>query len=345
MMRREMFSIVLGALLAALPASSNFQLHNYSVGAGGAATSSSTNFGVNGTAGEQSSVTVSSSNFADNGGNNGAQQANVPIVTITNPSNYYNKLKIVIDSQNNPTDATFAVAISTDNFTTTNYVKSDSTVGSTLVYPGDYRTLASWGGGGGALVIGLTAHTTYYVKAKAIQGKYSESAYGPVSNVATANPQLTFSLSTSSQPSPPFSIAVGILLAGTVVTAPDTANVAMTTNGEQGGSVYIADSNAALTSVAIPSATIPSSTADLTAASHGYGAQVASATQLTSTSPYNGASNNVGILSSTIRQILGAVAPVTAGSATISIMAKAASSDAAAPDYKDILTLIAAASF
>jgi hypothetical protein len=342
--------MVIGMVLAALPSSSSYKLHNYGFGNGGTAGSSSSSYSLNGTAGEQSRVKAGSTNDANLGGNNSAQQANVPIITITNPSSYYNKLKIVIDTQNNPSDTLFAVAISTDNFTTTQFVKSDNTVTSSLTYPTDYRTFASWGSGAGTLVIGLASSTTYYVKAKAMQGKYTETGYGPVSSVATASPQLSFALTTSSQPSPPFSINFGSLLAATVTNAPDTINLALSTNGEQGGTVYLSDTNSGLKSTVYPSAAIASASADLASAQRGFGAQVTSATQssggpFAALSPYNGASANVGITSTTIRQILASTAPVTSGAATILLKAKAAATDAAATDYSDKVTLLAAASF
>ncbi len=331
-------------LLASLPASNNYKLNNYGFGSGGTAGSASTTYKLNGTAGEQSNIKVNSGNFATGSGNNGTQQANVPTIAITNPNNSYNSLLIVIGIQNNPSDATFAVAISTDSFTTTNYVKSDNTVGSSLALA-DYRTYAGWGSGSGTTVIGLTPHTLYSVKAKAMQGNFTETGYGPVASVSTADPQLTFSLSTSTQPSPPFSVAIGLLLAGTVVTAPSTINIAITTNGSQGAKVYISDSNSGLKSTAYPSATIASASTDLSSAGNGYGVQVSSASQVAALSPYNVATSNVGIISSAIRQILNSSGPTTAGTATITIKAKAASSDTAAPDYTDVMTFLAAGSF
>lgn len=331
-------------LLAALPTSSNYKLNNYDFGSGGTAGSSSTNYKVNATTGEQSSVKTNSTNYATGSGNNGTQQSNVPTISITNISNNYNKLTIVIGPQNNPTDTLFAVAISTDNFSTTQYVKSDNTIGSTLVLA-DYRTYASWGSGTGTVLSGLAPFTTYYVKAKAMQGNFTETGYGPVASAATATPQLSFSLSTTSQPSPPFSINIGLLLAGTVVTAPDTINIAISTNGDQGASVYISDSNSGLKSTVYPTASIASATANLAAAGNGYGAQISSVNQVTSVSPYNGTLSSVGIISTSIRQLLNSTGPITAGTASITLKAKAATSDTAAPDYSDVLTFLAAGSF
>lgn len=335
--------------LAAMPASNSFQLHNYGFGNGGTAGSSSATYSVNGLAGEQANGTDSGATIKVQTGNNGTQQANVPTITLTNSANYYNKLLLVIGPQANPTDATFAVAISTDNFATTNYVKSDGTVGASLV-TSDYRNFASWGSGSGAFVIGLTANTSYTVKAKAFHKSYTETGYGPTVSAATVNPQLSFSLSTTSQPTGPFTINLGRLIAASVVTATDSINIGISTNGEQGGAVYISDTNAGLKSTSNPSATIASATADLAVAAKGFGVQVTTASQtsggpLASLSPYNGATANVGIIGATIRQLLSTSVPVTTGTATLAIKGKATAQDVAANDYTDTLTLLASGSF
>src|SRR5258708_6903321 len=108
-------------LMASLPASTNYQLNSYGVGTGGTANSSSTNYRINGLSGEQAG-SASGSNYKVGAGENYLKQANIPILTLTNGNNWYDKLKLVLDPQNNPTDAKFVVAISTDGFTTTKYV-------------------------------------------------------------------------------------------------------------------------------------------------------------------------------------------------------------------------------
>lgn len=107
------------------------------------------------------------------------QQANVPPApAFSNPGNYYNKLRLVIAIGNNPSDATFSVAISSDDRVTTNYVQSDHAIGTALGNE-DRQTYVLWGGGSGFDVIGLASNTTYRVKVKAMQGKFTEAGYGP----------------------------------------------------------------------------------------------------------------------------------------------------------------------
>ena len=151
-------------LFAAQPATSNYTLQNYGFGNGGGTTGTG-NYSIEGIAGEVSGQDTSTANYGLGSGLLEAQQANVPIVTLSNPGNYSNKLLVVVDPQSNPSDALFMIAISTDNFTTTNYVQSDGTVGATLGFE-DYQTYAAWGSGSGSEIIGLAGNTTYQVKAR-----------------------------------------------------------------------------------------------------------------------------------------------------------------------------------
>ena len=335
-------------MLAAMPASSTYKLNNYTFGSGGTAGSTSTTYGVNGTVGEQSTLQVTGSAYKAQPGDNYTQNAAVPIVTITNPATYYNKLLVTIDTQGNPTDTIYAIAISTDNFTTTNYVKSDNTVTGSLTYPTDYRTYSSWGSGSGTLVIGLTPGTTYYVKAKAMRGSYTESAYGPVSSVGTNNAILTLGITTVGEAVPPFNVGFGTLNIGAANAGDDQINLVFTTNATAGGDIYIVGSNGSLHSTRT-NGDITSLTADLTAV-NGYGAQGTSATQVsggpfTRVSPFNNSGNNVGIVGTTYTRIFTSANPVTTGSGSIIFIANPSNVTPAATDYAETITLTASGSF
>src|SRR5258708_9535614 len=83
-------------VFAALPSSSNFKLQEYSFGSG-TTNSSSTNFQVNGVAGEVEFENPSSTHFKAGSGLTFMQTSNVPAApTVTNPSKYCTKLQIVI---------------------------------------------------------------------------------------------------------------------------------------------------------------------------------------------------------------------------------------------------------
>lgn len=331
------------AFFAALPATSNYQLNSYGFGSGGVANSTSSNYALEGISGEVAGQTSLTATYSAKPGFIETQQAYVPKVSAFDNGSgaYYNKLHFVIDQQNNPSDAQYALSISTDNFVSdTRYVKSDLTVGATLALT-DYQTYSAWGGASGANVIGLLPNTTYYLKIKATQGKFTESGYGPTTSAATVNPSLSFSISTNS-------LALGSLLAGTVVDAPTTIDITFATNAASGGDVYINGLNSGLFSIKT-SSTIASASADLTPASRGFGARVtttgASSGTFSSVSPYNGAANNVGITDTTIRRIMTASAPVVGGTGSVLIKAKSASTDPASNDYSETLTMLASASF
>lgn len=338
--------------LFVFPASTNYQLKDFSFGGGGEENMASGSYALDGISGEQSSSAASSPSYVVTSGLLPTQQANVPPApAFTNPNNYYNKLKIILNTGGNPTDTKFAIAISTDNFVTTNYIQSDNTVGAVLGSE-DYQTYAAWGGGSGFLVIGLTPSTTYKVKVKAMQGKFTETGYGPVATVATVSPQLSFDIdisATDSDTNPPFTISFSSLTAGTVFDSPEKIWVDFETNGESGGRVYIYGQNGGLLS-AEKTATISSVSGDLASLGIGFGAQGSTATQgsggpLTIASPYNGSSQVVGVIDTSIRDIFTTTAPIVAGRASLTLKAKSNAITPASADYSEQITMIASGSF
>jgi predicted secreted protein len=339
--------------LAALPSTTNYQLNSYGFGSGGTANSGTSNYSLEGITGEISGQTASTATYQTKPGYTETQQANVPKVTITNPSNYYDKLKFVIDQQNNPTDAKYALQVSTSsNFSSgINYVKSDHTIGATLTLT-DYQTYSLWGSGTGTTIIGLSANTTYYIRAKATQGQFTESAYGPSSNAATVGQQISFcTYSTSGSCGGSNSVSLGALVAGNISNSSTNIGVNFATNANSGGNVYIYSSHGALVSTVAPGSPITSATtANLGADPQGFGAQIASVSQssggpLNKVAPYDGSANSIGILSTNINTVLSASSSLVGGTAAIQLKAKPSATTAAAPDYAEVLTLIAAAAF
>lgn len=335
-------------LLAAAPTSTNYILKTYDVNSGGA-NGTSTNYQLNGATGSQSTTTQTSTNYGNLSGENGGVNANVPpAATFTNPSSYYNRLQLVINTGSNPSDTKYLIAISTDNFATTNYVQSDNTVGSSQAIA-NYRTYVSYGGASGFLVVGLSPSTTYKVKVKALQGNFSGSALGPEASAATVAPSLTFSVTTTLTATPPFPIAFTSLTPGSVVSGTADVVIGLTSNALGGGAVYLRGANSGLLS-SLASNTISSATADLALASTGYGAQVTSTSQVSggpiaSVSPFNGASDNVGVINTSLQSVLTSPAAVTTGSANVRLKAKASTITPAATDYADVVTFITAMTF
>lgn len=333
------------------PTSTNYQLLDYGLGSGGIATSSSTNFMLQGISGEIEFASPSSSNYILGPGLTYTLEPNVPAApAFTNPSNYYDKLNLIIDNGGNSSDTTFVIQIASNsaNFSqNVYYVQADDTLGTTPVW----QTYTLWGGAGGMTLIGLYPGTTYYVRVAAKRGTFQQGQYSAISNASTINPTFTFNLQTTSQSTPPFSIAIGQLNAGSVTTSPDKATVTISTNANNGGIVYLYDSNSGLLSATAGNYTIPSVSNDLSSLLQGYGAQGTTVTQTSGgpmelLSPYNGISNNVGILNTTQQPFADSTgSPVTSGQASFQLMAKPSTTTPAAGDYTDTLTVIATGSF
>lgn len=359
-----MLGVIVGALsvgslfFAALPATTNYQLNSYGFGSGGTSNSGTSNYSLEGITGEISSQTTQSSNYTVKPGFIETQQANVPKVTLTNPSNYWDKLKFVIDQQSNPTDALYALQVCVgSDFTpagscsTYKYVKADHTLGTSLAIT-DYQDYATWGGASGTTMIGLSASTQYFIRAKATQGKFTESAYGPSSNATTSSQQISFCLySNANCAAGGASEAFGGLTPTIVANSPTNVGIDFATNANGGGNVYVYSQYGAMHSTRT-GGTLLSATADLDSAGGGYGAQINSTSQssgatFTKVSPYNGSTsgNNVGVLSASVNTLLTAASPISGGTAAVQIKIKPYNTTPASPDYSDTLTFIAAASF
>jgi hypothetical protein len=339
---RALIGTSLLGFFAVAPSSTNFTLKAYEFGTGGGG-GSSASYNLQSVSGEQS-LNGSSTNYALLGGLIGSEQANVPAApTFTNPSNEYNRLRLVINTSGNPTDTRYEVAISTDSFATTQYVQTDFTVGSTDTIA-QYQTASSWGGVSGVWIVGLQPSTTYQVKVRALQGQFTGSAFGPVATAATVAPSLTFSVATSLSGTPPFTLGFSDLGAGTVVTAPATAELGLSTNSVNGGVVYVRSSGSLSSTLA--GYGIPSATADLGAVATGYGALVASTSQtsggpMTAVAPYSGTGSNVGALGTSLQAILTTSSAVTGGTGSVSLKAKAEATTPASTDYTDTITFVA----
>ncbi len=178
------------------PQSTSYELKTYEFGSGGTQETVSSNYSLQGSAGNTDNSSITSTNYQTNPGLSFANQANTPAApALSNPATNYDRLKIIIDSGNNPADATFAIAISNDNFATnTDYVQSDNTTGTTLGAE-DWLSYPSWGGATGVFIKTLKANTTYTVKVKAQSGKYTETPWSATGTAATVTPSLTFGIS------------------------------------------------------------------------------------------------------------------------------------------------------
>ncbi len=333
------------------PVSSNFELQQYGFGAGGVASSSSESFLMQGMLGEIETASLSSSNYLSLPGLTYTLEPNTPgAPTFTNPSNYYNKLHIIIDNANNPSDTLFNIQISSgsaDFSSNVFYVQPDHTLGSDRMWQ-DYTT---WGGASGFDIIGLNPGTTYYARVAAKSGVYQEGIYGPSANASTIIPSLTLSIETSSQSVPPYTVNIGGLTPGSVTTSPDTVDITISTNATNGGLIYLNGTNNGLKSSQAGNYNINSVSNNLASISEGYGARGTTTSETSGgpmefINPYDGAGNNVGIVDTSKRQLSDSSnSPVTNGQVSFEIKAKASNTTPSANDYVDTLTIIGTGSF
>lgn len=339
-----------GVVIAGSPASSNYELLDYGFGAGGIASTSSTDYSLQGILGEVETASLSSSTYLGLPGLTYTLEPNTPAApSFTNPSGYYNKLQLIIDNGGNTSDTTFIIEVSTDpNFASGNaYVQADDTLG---VAP-TFQTYTSWGGSSGFDIIGLTPGKTYYARVAARRGTFQQGSYSGIASATTQNPTLTFNVQVTDQTVPPFIVGIGVVNPGQITTSWQQVTTSITTNASNGGLVYVYGQNDGLKSIAAGNYTISSSTNDLSTTLEGYGAQGTTVSQtgggpMELIPPYNGINNNVGIIDTTQRVLSDSSnAPVTNGQTSFELKAKASSTTPAATDYTDTITLIGTGSF
>lgn len=341
----------LSFIFLAFPAGSSYKLEGFSFGAGGNQTNGA-NYRIQGRMGEITNNMSGGSNFNLGAGLAFERQSAVPpSPTWENVNGVYNKLHLVINNLGNPSDTKFAVAISADSFVTTQYVKNDFTVGGTLALT-DYLTYGQWGDSTGVYVVGLTAGTNYSVKVKAMQGAFTESAWGPVVTAGTSEPQLTFDIDvspTDQKTAPPYLVDMGDLIVGSVVTSNSRIWVDFDTNAAGGGSVFVYGQNGGLMSTTA-NASIGATTADLSVISSGFGLQSVSVGQtsggpLVASVGFSGSGNNVGKEDTIVRNIFETVGPIASGRGSFVVKAKSSNSTPAAGDYTEILTIMASGNY
>lgn len=326
-------------IVASLSSSTHYSLNSYAVGSGGTNSAASTTYHAQANVGEISGST-SSTHYNAKTGAIQAEQLSVPLApSLSNGSGtFYNELLVTVTTTNEPSDATYAIAVSSNSFVTTYYVQTNGTLGSSPVY----QSYTAWNSGSGTYIIGLSNSTTYQAEVSAMQGQYTNTELGAAASSTTTAPSITFSVS-------PTSISLGNLTAGSVITSGTNITASLTTDAEAGANVFVRGLNGGLHS-STKLYTINGTTGNLASLSEGFGLQGVSAGQssggpLSLVGPYNLSANNVGTDSTTFNEILTTPNEVTTGSSTIELQAKSASTDPAGTDYSETLTFSASASF
>lgn len=124
----------------------------------------------------------------------------------------------------------------------------------------------------------------------------------------------------------------------------------VSTNAEAGASVYVHDQNAGLKSSSL-NYTVPAVSNNLTSVSEGFGLQNVSKAQLSGgpleyASPFDGTSNSVGAVSTTIREIFHTnSSSIDQGRGAVALKAKVSAVTPGSNDYADTIVMIVSASF
>lgn len=344
---------VLVLILFAMPASTQYSIIDYNFG-GGSASSSSNSYGGNLSTGEITSPQLSGTTYdAWPGITYTLLAATPPAPTLVNSGSYYNQLDLTLASAHaaEASDTEFAIGVSPDSFTTTYYLQADGTLTDTLT-DAEWQTYTAWGGASGTTLTGLLPNTTYTVKVKARQGIFSESPWGPTDTASTSTLSVSFDIDVASadnETSPPYELTIDQLSADSVTTSSEFVWVDISTNAQNGATVYIQGTTGGLSS-ATTGHTITSVSDDLANQAEAVGIQATSTTQssggpLTAVSPYNGAGATVGLIPQQLESIFSSSTAITSGRGSFALKAKVSGLTPAAADYSETLTVVAVPSF
>ncbi len=399
---------IAGVILAENLESVNYTIQDATLNSGGDALVS-TNFDLLSSLGDITADNrlISGSYELETGFPNGLL-ADIPIIncfeTVTNSSNStcqhfpqangsqgecgfagcYNKAKIEIDSQENPTDAVYLVKLkTTDN--TEYYLKSDHTLGSSFDSSNfmtkcqlegiDLNNLDCDASGDSGWnenlqsnnIFGLSSTTQYEASVMALNGDFTGTDFSEAEIATTTNPQMAFDLDIGLESNPivESSTPYNIILEGISYLFPTTATnliwFDMASNLPKGFNVYLKSKNEGLVS-ASKSASILSETEDLSTDLNnngGYGVKTYNYTPAETTlGPLLRASlfdtsseNSVGALTTENNQLFytndlsSNRGELLGGRAALYIKARAAAITPASSDYTDTLTTVVVGNF
>jgi len=277
------------------------------------------------------------------------------MVMICGDGGCFDRARFELNNENNPSDTLYSIQITTDiSWTTYNYIDGTTFLIETSSTHdiNDYQLESTWEGTASNInILGLEQGTTYYLRATALNGDFTESGPGPSTNATTGYASISFDIDiagtggSSSETSSPYSIDLGTLELGTVSIASDLFWLDFGTNLTEGGQIYIRDQYAGLFS-ATNSYTLSSADADLDSTS-GFGIQNYSVNEnylgpLIAHSPYNGATNNVGGLIDEIYSKLllsTSASPIDGARASFYVKARPAETSPYGHDYQDTFIL------
>jgi len=273
----------------------------------------------------------------------------------------YDRARFEIDIQNNTPEVLYSIRISTDPlWNSWQYLD-----GATFLLEDegthdidDYLLKSDWEGTTNSFnVLGLKPDTTYYIRATALKGDFTETPLGPLGVSAnTSVPQISFDIDIADiggvaiDTNAPHGLDLGVLVPMQEITAENLIWIDLGTNAYDGVEVYIQDSYAGLSSFSAVNV-IASASLDLSVVNEGFGLQVSSVGEnalgpLDVVAPFDGGGENIGGVSLTAVKIFdSSSAPISGGRGGIYVKAKADTSTLAGSDYLDELTFSVLGSF
>ena len=278
------------------------------------------------------------------------------MVAICGAGGCYDKARFEINSNGNPSDTLYSIAISTDGFVNdTKYIdgatfKPESATNHDI---NDFRTLSYWEAET-FNIKGLNANTTYNIKITALKGDFTQSDYSKTANTTTSTGTIFFDIDIASSSgsttdtNPPYTITFSSLVAGAAPTKSTSLIWLDIDSNSSGGVAVLTYGKYAGLYSSTTAQTITSANADLNSTSEGFGLQsyyVANDTSvyfgnLSATSNYSGSINTVGAVSQTANKIYDGNGPIQNGRVGMYLIAKAGTDKTPANDYSDDLYFI-----
>ncbi|MDX9739166.1 MAG: hypothetical protein RBT33_02285 [Candidatus Dojkabacteria bacterium] len=284
------------------------------------------------------------------------------MVAICGPSGCYNKARFEVSdtSASNPADTLYAVMISTDNFVSDiRYIDASTFMPESYSTHNinDFMTKADWEAET-FNIKGLDSNTTYYIKAFALKGDFTQTATGPIKSATTASGSVFFDIDIAgstgytAETSAPYSIAFTgayeLIGGAAAITAGNRIWMDVQTNSDGGFAIVMSGVNGGLRSPTTTQ-TITSANANLDQVASGFGLQSeyidydSSSSlfgEISATTDYSGTINTVGIVSPTAQKIYDGDGPIVDGRMALKVIAKPGITYTPATDYQETIYLI-----
>lgn len=260
----------------------------------------------------------------------------------------------------NPSDTLYAIMISTDNFVSDiRYIDASTFTPESYTTHNinDFMTKADWEAET-FNIKGLDSNTTYYIKAFALKGDFTQTAAGPIKSVKTASGSVYFDIDIAgstgytAETSAPYTVAFTgayeLIGGAAAITAGNRIWMDVQTNSDGGFAIVMNGVNGGLRSPTTTQ-TITSANANLDQVASGFGLQSEyidydSSSSLfgtiSATADYSGTINTVGKITTSANKVYDGDGPIVDGRMALKVIAKPGITYTPATDYQETIYLI-----